>query len=106
MNRKLAKSITSTTQIVKISENEYGLNTIIPFKTHQQKFIPGKEIEQKTIDGRSVKNIFTIEGNKLIERQIEPNREVIITREFSDTQMIGVSTVGDVVNKSWSSVEV
>lgn len=103
-NRKLAKSIPSSTQIVKLSDNEYGLNTIIPFKTHQQKFVPGIESETTTIDGRKIQNVFTIEGNKLTERQIEPNREVIIIREFFDEKLIGQSIVGDVKNNHWSKL--
>lgn len=71
--------------------------------THQQKFVPGKEIEQTTIDGRKIKNLFTIEGNKLTERQTEPQREVIIIREFYDSEMVGTSIVGDVINKNWST---
>lgn len=104
INRKIAKSVPSSTQIVKLSENEYSLNTIIPFKTHQQKFVPGQEVMQTAIDGRKIRNIFTIEDNKLTEQQIEPNREVIIVREFFDTEMLGEVTVGNVVNKHWSTL--
>lgn len=98
INRKLAKSIPSSTQIVKLNEIEYGLNTIIPFKTHQQKFVPGQETENTTIDGRKVKNMFTIDGNKLTEKQVEPNREVTIIREFYEKEMLGKSIVGSVTN--------
>lgn len=104
INRKLARTIPSSTQIVKLSETEYGLNTILPFKTHQQKFIPGQETENMTIDGRKVKNIFTIEGNKLIEKQVEPKREVTLIREFFEKQMLGQSIVGKVTNNSVSSL--
>lgn len=102
INRKLGKVVSSTTEIVKINDLEYGLITAIPMISHQQTFIPGVEIEQTTIDGRKVKNIFTIEGNKLIEKQIEPNREVTIIREFFDNEMLGESIVGNVKNKHWS----
>lgn len=71
--------------------------------THQQKFIPGEETEQTTIDGRKIKNTFTIEGNKITERQIEPKRQVTIIREFYDSEMIGTSIVGNVINKNWST---
>lgn len=98
LNRKLARSIPSYSQLVKLNNDEFALNTFIPFKTHQQRFVPGQEIEQETIDGRKVKNIFTIEGNTLTERQIEPNREVIITREFSANEMKGTSQVGKVIS--------
>lgn len=102
INRKLAKTIPSSTQVVKLNEREYALNTILPFKTHQQKFVPGEETEHTTVDGRRVRNIFIIEGNKITERQIEPTREVTIIREFSEKEMIGRSIVGNVVNQNWS----
>jgi hypothetical protein len=102
INRKLAASIPSSTEIVKLSETEYGLNTIIPFKTHQQKFVPDQETENSTIDGRKIKNFFTVEGNKLIEKQIEPNREVIIIREYYEKEMLGQSIVGKVISNSVS----
>lgn len=102
ISRKLAKSIPSSTQVVQISDNEYAVNTILPFKTHQQKFIFGEEIEQNTIDGRRVKNVFTLDGNKLIEKQIEKNREVTLIREFTGNEMLGKSVVGDVTSNHWS----
>lgn len=105
INRKLASSIPSSNQLVKLNDREYALNTILPFMTHQQKFIPDEEIEQKTVDGRKVKNIFTIQGNKLIEKQIEPNREVVIVREFWKHEMIGKNVVdgGKVINTNKST---
>lgn len=103
ISRKLARSIPSSTQVVQISDNEYAVNTILPFKTHQQKFILGEEIEQNTIDGRRVKNVFTLEnGNRLIEKQIEKNREVTLIREFTGNEMLGKSVVGDVTSNHWS----
>lgn len=105
INRKLAKSIPSSTQVVKLNENQYSLNTILPFKTHQQKFTLGEETELTTVDGRKVKNIFTIDGNKLTERQTEENREVVIVREFNESEMIGTSIIdGKLVNKNWSTL--
>lgn len=90
-----------TTQIVKLSDEEYSLNTILPFMTHSQKFVPGREIEQWTVDGRKVKNIFVFEGNKLIERQIEPSREALVIRHFNDKEMWAQATVGSVTNKQF-----
>ena len=104
INRKLAKSIPSMTEIVKLNENEYGLNTIVPFKTNQQRFVIGQETENITIDGRKIKNIFTLDGNKLIEKQMEPNREVTLIREFNAKQMLGTSIVGKIVSKHVSNV--
>ncbi|KAJ6635555.1 Sodium/calcium exchanger regulatory protein 1, partial [Pseudolycoriella hygida] len=95
INRKIAKAMPSQTQLIKIGELEYALNTIIPFKTQQQKFVPGQECDAVTIDGRNIRNIFVIDGNKLIEQQIEPKRKVVITREYVDEEMLGEVVVGN-----------
>lgn len=95
VSRKIAKNIPSSCELIKIGENEYSFNTILPYKTYQQKFIPGEERDHETTDGRKIKNIFQIEGNKLIEKQIEPNREVIIVREFSEKVLEGTATVNE-----------
>ncbi|XP_037034986.1 fatty acid-binding protein, liver-like [Bradysia coprophila] len=102
-NRKIAKSIPSTTQFIKLDDCAYAINTIIPFKTHQQKFVLGQENDAFTIDGRKIKNLFVIDGNKLIEQQIEPVRKVTITREFTDDEILGEIVVGDVICKYWCS---
>lgn len=65
----------------------------------------GQEIEQTTIDGRKVKNIFTIEGNKLIEKQIEPNREVIQIREYFENEVLGTTIIGNITTKHKSVFE-
>lgn len=104
ITRKIAKALPATTQIVKLSENEYSLITSVPFKTQQQKFVPGQAIMQTTIDGRKINTIFTIEDNKLIERQIEPNQEVTIIRKFFDTEMLGKICFGNVTNRQWSNL--
>lgn len=89
---------------MKIDDCEYAINTIIPFKTHRQKFVLGQESDACTIDGRKIRNVFIIDGNKLIEEQIEPDRKVIITREFTDDEILGEIVVGDVVCKYWCAV--
>lgn len=93
--------MTSSTQLIKLGECEYAINTIIPFITHQQKFVPDQECDALTIDGRKIKNIFSIDGMKLIEQQIEPERKVTVVREFSEEELIGEVIVGNVVCKYW-----
>lgn len=105
INRKLAKSLPASSQLVKLTEFSYSWNTIIPFKTHQQIFVPDEETDLETIDGRKITNIFTIDGNVLTEKQIEPNRQVIIVRQFFENEMLGEATVGDVRTKFWSVAE-
>lgn len=92
----------STTELIKISETEYGLVTTIPLKSVTQKFIPGEEITQTTMDGRTVKNIFEIEGNILIEHQIEDTRIIKLTREFGENKMSGESEFRGLKSKHWS----
>lgn len=89
----------SSTQLVKIGECEYAINTIIPFTTHQQKFVPGQESSALTIDGRKIVNIFSLEGQTLIEQQIEPKRKVTIIREFTEEEINGQMIVGDIICK-------
>lgn len=84
-----------------MSEFEYAINTIIPIKKHQQIFVPGQESDAFTIDGRKIKNIFSIEGTKLIEQQIEPKRKVTVVREFTEEELIGEVVVGDIICKYW-----
>jgi len=104
LNRKLAKSIPTSTQVVQISDNEYALKTILPFLTHQQNFVLGQETENTTVDGRKIRNVFTLDDNKLIERQIESKREVTLIREFTEKEMLGTSIVGAVKSSHWSKL--
>jgi hypothetical protein len=67
-----------------------------------QKFQPGVEVQQKTVDGRRVINIFTVEGDKLVERQIgdDKNSVVTIIREFRGNELISTTYCGNVVTIS------
>lgn len=74
---------------MKLNDSEYGFITTVPFKSVTQKFIPNEEIVNKVMDGRTVKNIFEIKDNVLIEHQIEENRKLILIREFHEDKMKG-----------------
>lgn len=85
-------------QLTKDGE-KYSLNSKILLVKHSQVFTPKEEVHvDKTLDGRKIINIFTIEGNKLIEKQIEldNSRTLTITREFFDEEMIVETTYGGV----------
>lgn len=64
-----------------------------------QKFQPDVEIIQKSVDGRIVKNVFNINGNKLIEKQID-DKTVTIYREFFDDELVSTSVCDDIVSKT------
>lgn len=98
-NRKLAKGSQATFQLVQLSANEFSINVTTGPRKSEVKFVPGQETERTTMDGRKVKNTFTIEGNKLIERQVEPNRVVTSIKEFSDNELVIENIVGDVKSK-------
>lgn len=57
---------------------------------------PGIEFDEETADGRKVKSVVTIDGNKITHVQ-KGEKETTIIREYTDKQMKAVMTVGDVV---------
>lgn len=93
--RKIAKSFTTVVQLTK-KDDQYSLNTTILLFSTSQKFILGEGKDVTTLDKRKVKNVFTIEDNKLIEKQIGEDRTLTITREFFDEELIVTSTFGGV----------
>lgn len=103
--RKLAKSVPASVVLIKIDEETYSFNTKVMLMTVPQKFKPGEEIVSRTSDGSTVicKSSFTIAGNVLTEKQIG-DKSFVITREFTDDEMISVSTVGSVVCRAWYKV--
>lgn len=68
--------------------------------TTTQKFKLGEEKEMTTTDGRKVKNVFTIDGNVLTEKQIGEQTFTLV-REFFDDEMITTSYYGNVVCKGY-----
>lgn len=98
-NVKLAKGALATFQLVQLSANEFSINVTTGTIKSEVKFVPGQETDRTTMDGRKVKNTFTIEGNKLIERQVESNREVTSIKVFSDNELVIENIVGDVKSK-------
>lgn len=67
-----------------------------------QRFIPGVESIQETIDGRKIKNTFNIEENKLVEFQVENNRKITIKREFYEKKMFSEAIFRNIKNKHWN----
>ena len=102
--REIVKKCTVHTKLVKIDNISYELHVSTSLKSSVQKFCPGSVTDITTADGRRVKNIFEIEGNKLIETQIETNRTILIVREFFTTEMLGEIHVGKIVTRQKSSL--
>jgi hypothetical protein len=95
--------MTTTVQLVKEGEEKFSLNTTILLLTTSQKFKVGEEKDITTLDGRKVKNVFTLEGSKLTEKQIGI-KSLIIERLFSENQLVVTSTIDNVVCTSWGKV--
>lgn len=91
--------MTTTVQLTK-KDDEYSLNSTILLLTTSQKFKVGEAKDVTTQDGRKVKNVFTIEDNKLIEQQIG-DKTLTIVREYSDDELIVTTSMGGVESTSW-----
>lgn len=103
MMRKLAATMSTVVQLVKKDDGSYSLNSTILFLTTSQKFKLGEAKEVTTLDGRKIKNVFTIDGNILTEKQLG-EKDCTITREFFDDELIVVASIGDVTCTSWCKV--
>lgn len=100
--RKIAKTLASTTQLVKLSEDRYALKTRI-LKSERIEFTPNEEFEQKTVDGRKVKSTIVFDDAKMIHTQ-HGEKPLIVERRFFNDEMISITTYGNVVCTSWSKL--
>lgn len=89
MTRKMGSSVSP---VVELTENDgtYTLKTTSPFKNTEIKFKLGEEFEEETADGRKVKTVCTLDGNKLMQVQ-KGDKDTTIEREYTPTEMKAVS---------------
>jgi len=93
--RKIGNSVSPTVELKKDGD-KYTLITSSTFKTSEISFELGKEFDEETLDGRNVKSVITLEGNKLIHKQGgDPPSEIV--RDFSEKEMVATMKVKDVV---------
>ncbi|KAL3271778.1 hypothetical protein HHI36_022248 [Cryptolaemus montrouzieri] len=94
--RKIANKITPVLELTKEGE-EYIISQKTTFKNIIIKFKPGVEFDQETPDGRIVKTVMTIEGNKVHEVQnIGSGKVIIVDRVFTDSEVKMTMQNGDV----------
>ncbi|XP_076760712.1 fatty acid binding protein isoform X2 [Xylocopa sonorina] len=95
LTRKMGSSVSP---VVELTENSgvYTLKTTSPFKNSEIKFKLGEEFEEETPDGRKVKTVCTLEGNKLMQIQ-KGEKQTTIEREFTPTEMKAIMKVDDIV---------
>lgn len=103
--RKMGNSVTPTVELVQ-NGDEFTLNTTSTFKSTQIKFKLGVEFEEETADGRMVKTVMTMDGNKLVQEQNKGGEKAsTIIREFTATDMTATMTIGNVKCTRWYKVE-
>ncbi|KAM7361643.1 fatty acid binding protein [Cochliomyia hominivorax] len=92
--RKMGNSVTPTVELRKEGD-VYTFTTSSTFKTSSITFKLGEEFDEETLDGRKVKSICTMDGNKLVQEQ-KGDKPSTIVREFTDSELITTLTIGDV----------
>ncbi|XP_017790439.1 PREDICTED: fatty acid-binding protein, muscle isoform X1 [Habropoda laboriosa] len=95
VTRKMGSSVSP---VVELTENDglYTLKTTSTFKNSEIKFKLGEEFDEETPDGRKVKSVCTLDGNKLIQVQ-KGEKQTTIEREFTPTEMKAIMKVDDIV---------
>jgi fatty acid-binding protein 3, muscle and heart len=100
MLRKVAGSTNPTVQLIKNDDETFTFSTKSTFKNSDMTFTPGIEFIEETQDGRKMKCIVTIEGNKMIQQQFGEGAAKI-EREFHNDQMILKIFYKDIVVTRW-----
>lgn len=101
LDTKIAKQIPTIVELTKTDDGFYHLRTDIKVYTHDQKFQPGVEIQQKSVEGSLVKNLFWFEGNRLIEKQFGAKT---VIRQFSATDIQATLSCDNVTTKTYSEI--
>ncbi|XP_045129889.1 fatty acid-binding protein-like [Portunus trituberculatus] len=88
MKRKMAGSVKPSV-VIEVEGDKWKLVTHTPASTITWDFTLGTEVTLPTNEGREVKAVFTLEGNKLIQRSLTGKEaEVDNVREFTDDAFI------------------
>ncbi|XP_071559248.1 fatty acid binding protein isoform X2 [Temnothorax nylanderi] len=95
VTRKMGSTVSP---VVELTEKDglYTLKTTSPFKNTEIKFKLGEEFDEETADGRKVKSVCTLDGNKLVQVQ-KGEKDTTIEREFNATEMKAIMKVDDIV---------
>lgn len=81
VTRKMGNSLSPTVEVT-LEGDTYTLTTTSTFKTSAISFKLGVEFDEETLDGRNVKSIITLDGNKLTQEQ-KGDKPTTIVREFT-----------------------
>ena len=92
--RKMGNSVSPTIELTK-NGDVYTLTTSSTFKTSSVNFKLGEEFDEETLDGRHVKSIVTLDGNKFIHEQ-KGDKPTTVIREYTENEVTVTCTIGDV----------
>lgn len=95
--RKVGNSITSYEEW-KVEGEQWTLHITSTFKSKLLTFKMGEEFEEETMDGRKVKSTFTVDGEKIVQKQRatkEGDMESTITRQLLEDGRMEVTFVAD-----------
>ena len=90
MMRKMANTSSPTVEITRDGDS-FEFKTVTALKTSVIKFTLGQEFEEERLDGKKVKSVMTLEGNKLVQSQTDNGKEVKYVREFDGDTLTVVS---------------
>ncbi|XP_015116027.1 myelin P2 protein isoform X1 [Diachasma alloeum] len=95
MTRKMGAQMSPVVELTK-NDDTYTLKTTSTFKSTEIKFKLGEEFDEETPDGRKVKSVITLDGNKMSHIQ-KGDKTTTIEREFTANEMKAIMTVDDIV---------
>lgn len=89
VTRKMGATVSPVVEVTE-TDGEYTMKTQSRFKNSEIKFKLGEEFDEETPDGRKVKSVITLDGNKMTHVQ-KGEKDTVIEREFGPTEMKAVS---------------
>jgi len=94
--RKLASSSKPTVTITN-EDDQWSLKTSTLLKSSEIKFKIGEEFTEHRIDGKDVKCMCHIEGDKLVQKQFD-EKECLITRWVENDTMITQCVINNITS--------
>jgi len=97
VTRKIANQLTSYEEWTRDGD-QWTLNITSTFKSKALTFTMDQEFDEETMDGRKVKSILTIEGDKIVHRQTptkEGEIQSTVTREILEDGRLLATFVAD-----------
>nr|AXY94703.1 FABP [Habrobracon hebetor] len=95
VTRKMGAQVSPVVELNKDGDT-FSLKTTSTFKSSEVKFKLGEEFDEETPDGRKVKSVITLDGNKMTHVQ-KGDKVTDIVREFGPTEMKAIMKVDDIV---------